>query len=260
MSNINIGLSMLYCLGENFESLIKRLQKVNISRIELIDEGLHSLNKNRVRILKDISHSHDLKITVHAPFVDINIAYPNLFLRRTALRILKRSMKHANDLNCKLWIFHPGRSTGVSLFYPNLDWRLNLDAIQGLSETAREYGLQITVENLPEPFPFLLKSVEDFKRFYMDCNCPIGLTVDIGHANVNQQILDFIHEFPNKIVHIHVSDNDGTFDHHQGIGWGNIQWSIIAENIKRINYKGAIILESYDHIKESLNLLAQFFT
>jgi len=55
MAKPEIGLSMLYCLNEPFKSLLKRLREVNVKHIELPDEGLHALNKRRVKNLKEVS-------------------------------------------------------------------------------------------------------------------------------------------------------------------------------------------------------------
>ena len=54
MPNKKIGLSMLFCLGESFKSLVKHLRKVDVNQVELLDEGLHSLNSTRVKTLKKL--------------------------------------------------------------------------------------------------------------------------------------------------------------------------------------------------------------
>jgi len=251
---------MLFCLGEPFKSLVKHVKEIDVGYVELLDEGLHSLNSKRVRTLKKLSLSQGLELTLHAPFVDMNIASPNPIFRRTILRQLKKSILYASQLDCRLWVFHPGKRTGVSLFYPGLDWKLNIDAIHELSETAKQHGVQIAVENLPEPFPFLMKSVEDFSRFYDDFHEDLGLAFDIGHANMNKQIIDFVTRFSSKIIHIHAHDNEGIQDSHLGIGYGNIQWKEVAEAIKKSEYSGTVILESVDHVRESLQTLRRLFT
>jgi len=260
VSKAKIGLSMLFCLGEPFKSLVKHVKEIDVGYVELLDEGLHSLNSKRVRTLKKLSLSQGLELTLHAPFVDMNIASPNPIFRRTILRQLKKSILYASQLDCRLWVFHPGKRTGVSPFYPGLDWELNIDAIHDLSKTAKQHGVQIAVENLPEPFPFLMKSVEDFSRFYNDFQEDLGLAFDIGHANMNKQIIDFVTRFSNKIVHIHAHDNEGIQDCHLGIGYGNIDWEKVASAIKKSKYGNIIMLESIDHVKESLQKLEQLFT
>jgi len=159
-----------------------------------------------------------------------------------------------------LWVFHPGKRTGVSPFYPGLDWELNIDAIHELSKTAKQHGVSIAIENLPEPFPFLMKSVEDFSRFYNDFQENLGFAFDIGHANMNKQIKDFVTRFSSKIVYIHAHDNAGIEDSHLGIGYGNIPWTEVTEAVKNSKYHGTIMLESMDHVRESLQTLRKLFT
>lgn len=260
MPKPKIGLSMLFCLGAPFSSLVKNLRMVNAPYVEILDEGLHRLNAKRLKMIGNIVQSKGLELTLHAPFVDMNIASPNPVLRRTILRQLEKSIQYASRLNCRLWIFHPGKRTGISEFYPGLDWQLNLESMRYLLEMARKHGVEIAVENVPEPFPFLMKSVEDFLRFYDDFDGNVGLTLDIGHANVNHQVLEFIQRLSKRIVHIHVSDNDGTFDFHRGIGYGNVDWQKVASAVKKTKYDNVIMLESIDHVEESLQKLKQLFT
>jgi len=254
------GLSMLFCLGEPFPSLLKNLRKVNVRHVEIVDEGSHALNSRRVEALKKVAEAHDLDLVVHAPFAGINIAVPSPTLRRATLRRLEKSIFYAGQLNCRLWLFHPGSQTGVSHFYPGQDWQLNLDAVRTLLKIARKEGVEIAIENVPEPYPFVIKDVQDFSRFYDELDDDIGLVLDVAHANLNRQIQEFIRQFPKKIVHIHVSDNDGVYDSHLAIGYGTIDWESVAKEIKKVKYSNIIMLESIEYVEESLQTLRKLFT
>jgi len=255
-----IGLSMLFCLGEPFPSLLKHLQKVDVRHVEIVDEGSHTLNDRRVKALKKVAQSKDLDIAVHAPFAGINIALPSQVLRRAILKRLKRSISYAGQLDCRLWLFHPGLQTGVSHFYPGRDWQLNLDSVRALLKIGRKEGVEIAIENVPEPHPFILKSVQDFSRFYDELNDDIGLVLDVAHANLSRQIQDFLRQFSEKIVHMHVSDNDGAYDLHLGIGYGSIDWESVAKAVKEAKYGNVIMLESIEYVEESLQTLRKLFT
>ena len=119
--------------------------------------------------------------------------------------------------------------------------------------------MNIDIENTPEPFPFLMKNAEDFHRFYEDLNDDIGMVLDVAHANINNQIQAFLEQFSKKIVHMHVSDNDGDSDMHLGIGDCNINWKNIAKTIKAKNYGNLIMIESTQHIEESIKFLQDLF-
>jgi len=257
---MNIGLSMLFCLGEPFQSLLKRLKEVDVNCVELVDESQHALNSKRVQALKRIANAKDLDFTVHAPFVDINIASPNPTLRRVMLKRLEKSIAYARQLRSRQWVFHSGWKTGVSEFYPNVDWQLNLRSIRTLLTISRKQNVEISVENTPEPFPFLLKTMQDFASFFSELGSDIGMTLDVAHAHTSHQVLELIERFSDKIVHVHVSDNEGKYDSHRGIGHGNIDWDAIAEALKHIRYKGWIMLESTENVEESLQTMRQIFT
>jgi sugar phosphate isomerase/epimerase len=260
MSKPDIGLSMQYCLGEPFEEMSRRLLKTETACIEIVDDGFHALNKQRVSKLKDIGGSRGLEYSVHAPFADINIASLSKPILNAVIKRLKKSIAFASALNAYVWVFHPGLKTGVSMFYPGMDWHQNLNSVRLLYEIAHDHGVEIAVENVPEPFPFLMKNVEQFAKFYEEINEEIGLVLDIGHANISGGIENFLTLFGDRIVHIHASDNDGKSDEHIGIGYGTINWQKVAELLKNISYNRVVVNETVEHVDEGTQRLKQLLT
>jgi sugar phosphate isomerase/epimerase len=49
----------------------------------------------------------------------------------------------------------------------------------------------------------------------------------------------------------------GETDQHLGIGYGRINWLSFAATLKEIAYDKAVIVESVEHIEESLQKLTQ---
>ena len=257
MSQPKIGLSMLYSLSEPFGRMVKRLEAVATPYVEVVDDGFHSLSKQRVAALSEVAKSGSLQFTVHSPFADINIASPSKPMLKATLTRLKQSIAYANALNAKLWVLHPGSKTGISMFYPGQDWKQNVKSIQELYAVAVEYGITVAIENLPEKYGFIMKSPEDFQRFYKETALPIGIVLDVGHANLEAQIEPFFNELPGKITHIHVSDNVGVQDQHLGIGYGSINWQWFSDTLKKIGYSQIVVTESVEHVEESLQKLRQ---
>jgi len=261
MSKPRIGVSMLYCLSEPFSKMLKRLAKVDVQLVEIMDEGLHELSKKRVAKLNEIAKAKGLRYTVHAPFADINIASPSKPILNASIKRLDQSMAYARDLNAQLWVFHPGAKTGISGFYPDQDWKQNIQTIQNLHEIAEKFGLNTAIENLPEKYGFLMKTPKDFQRFYKETNLyDVGIVLDVGHANLENQTTTFLKKLPDKIVHMHLSDNMGEHDQHLGIGHGKINWQQFAETLKEIAYDKNIIIETIEHVPESLQKLRQMTT
>ncbi len=256
LAEVKIGLSMLYCLGKSFQYMIKQLGWVDVEYVEVLDEALHTLNKRRIKILREKAEEYGLKLSVHAPFVDINIASPNRHFRRIIMKRMKRSMGFAEALGAAVWVFHPGLKTGVSHIYPGLDWEINILSVKELLEESEGKNLRIAIENTPKPVPFILRTVEDFKRFYEEIGeVDLGLTLDIGHANLYGEIYDFIEAFKGRIIHVHASDNDGRSDLHLGIGEGCIDWTGTINRIREAGYDGTIIIESERKVTDSIDVL-----
>ena len=259
MIKSKIGLSTLYCLGEPFETMTEHLIHTETSYIEIVDDGFHTVDKHKVAILKNIGESYGLKYSVHAPFADINIASPSKTMLKAMLKRLRTSIANAHNLGAYVWVFHPGLKTGISMFYPSMDWLQNLKTVKLLLKIAKDYDMKIAIENVPEPYPFLMKNVEDFEKFYDEIDEDIGMVLDIGHANINGQIELFLKTFADKIVHVHAHDNDGKSDQHLGIGYGAVDWENVAKLLNEISYDRVVIVESVEHTFESVQRLKQLF-
>jgi sugar phosphate isomerase/epimerase len=241
--------------------MLERLTDFDVRFVEVVDEGFHALSQKRVNAFRKIARDSGLEFTVHAPFADINIASPNPVLRRVMLKRLEKSLAYARELKCKQWVFHSGWKSGVSEFYPNLDWQTNLRSVRSLIATAKKLGVEIAIENTPEPFSFLVKSMRDIALFYSELGvgADLGMAFDVGHANTTKEIFGFIDKFADKIAHVHVSDNEGKYDQHKGVGYGKIDWKAVAKALKGINYRGVVVCESVDHVLESIEAMRKIF-
>jgi len=257
MLRAKVGVSMLFCLGEPFSRMVKRLGTVETRYVEIVDDGVQELSKQRVTVLKEAAKSYSLDYTVHAPFADINIASPSNTILGASLKRLKQSMAYANELDAKVWVFHPGAKTGISQFYPGAEWKQNVLSIKEIYRSAEEYGLNIASENLPAKYWFMMHSPEEFMRFYRETNLPLGIALDLGHANLEGQIDPFFNLLADKIVHIHASDNDGSDDQHLGIGKGKIDYDAFKQNIDKIGYDKTIVIESITNVPETVRRLKQ---
>jgi sugar phosphate isomerase/epimerase len=260
MPKPKIGLSMLYMLSESFDRMNNELPKAETNYIEVVDDGSHTLSKKRVQTLREAAKNYNLKYSVHAPFADVNIASPSETMLKAALKRLHESMQFAVDLDSYLWVFHPGGKSGISAFYPGADWKQNSESIMQIHKWASEYGLKIAMENLPEKYNFLMKTPQDFQRFYKETGLEdIGIVLDTGHAHLEGQITPFLEQVPNKIAHIHISDNHGVIDEHLGLGYGTINWDQFVVKIKKIGFNGTVLTESVYQAQETLQRLKILF-
>lgn len=93
------------------------------------------------------------------------------------------------------------------------------------------------------------------------------MTLDIGHAHIEdakgKRAVKFIERFPERIDHIHISDNLGGADNHLPVGAGSVNFHEIVQALKGIGYDETITLEVFskdrDYLKMSRNKVAAMF-
>lgn len=257
MAKPKVGVSTLYLLGEPFNRMVKHLDNIGTQTVEILDDGTHDLNKSRVTQLREAAKSYGLQYSIHAPFADVNIGSPNKTMLSASLKRLKVSLQNAAAIDAKIWVFHPGQKTGIGQFYPDADFKVTCQSIKQLYAEAEDLGVNMALENLPGKYWFLMSTPEEYLRMYRETNLPIGITLDIGHAHLEGQIQPFFNLLADKIIHIHASDNHGDHDEHNGIGYGTIDYGWFAETLHKISYDKFVIIESTNHVPESIQKLKQ---
>jgi sugar phosphate isomerase/epimerase len=82
----------------------------------------------------------------------------------------------------------------------------------------------------------------------------LGFCFDSGHQNLVKTNIDCLKEFGNRLMAMHLNDNDGNNDAHLLPFEGTVDWDKITQQLKYIQYKGAIAFEvdsnKYDYTPE----------
>jgi len=252
---MDLAASTLFCLHKPFEEALTEMARAGTRCLELTDDGLHALTRPRVEKLLELKASRGLRYALHAPFADINIAALDASVREAVLRRLETSIRWASALEVEAMVFHPGATSALEHFYPGAAWKQNLKSVRRLLKFAADHGVPAMMENVPEPFPFLLKSVEDFERFYDEVGIDVSMVLDIAHAHPRGETEEIIRRFGDRLGHIHVSDNHGRTDEHLQLGEGSIDWEKVLAAVKASRFEGWIVVESFTGVRDSIRLL-----
>lgn len=252
---MRLAVSTLFCLHKPLEEALTDILLSGARLVELTDDGLHALDRPRVERLLELRSSYGLEYSLHAPFSSVNIAAPDDYLREAMLRRLENSIKWASALEVEALVFHPGSATAIEYFTPGVGWGLNINSVKRIVKFADEYGVDAMIENCPEPYPFLMKSIESFSRFYEESGLDLKMVLDIAHAHLRGEIEGFLKLHGGRIGHIHVSDNNGRMDEHLEIGGGTIDWGRVLPMIRDSGYRGWVVIESFKGVEESIKRL-----
>lgn len=259
-----IGLSSTQFLNLSLSRIVEKLANYGYSSIEVWADVPQKWSGNcserEQRELRETLESFGFESSVHAPIWDINLASHIAGFRRVSIEQVKWSMDLARNLGSRLVTLHPGhmppypfisslRESGKKNF---------LDSLQTLLDYSAETGVPIGLENLPLglSFCYTLDELIDYVNSFEN----LRVTLDVPHAYVigkflqlidkkkaatppEDEIAEAIRKLGNRIINIHLHDNDGSWDQHKVPGEGTINFKPIVEAMKEINYNHLITLE-----------------
>ena len=174
-------------------------------------------------------------------------------IREASIEETLRSMHVAADLGAIKVVLHPAFIHGLGVMLPDLARQHAAAAMNRLLNEAARLKLSVCVENL-FPRSHSLVHPGDFDALF-DAFPDAGLTLDTGHAHIDggtERILAFIRRFPDRIGHVHASDNRGRDDDHLPIGAGTIEFAEVVKALKQIGYDDTITLEIFSKDREYL--------
>jgi len=113
--------------------------------------------------------------------------------------------------------------------------RRTLDA---LAPTAASCGVRIALENLaPANHATIARVLELYPPDY------VGICYDSGHGNITGEGIDWLEAHADRLVAVHLHDNDGTGDQHRLPGMGSVDWPRLMRIIASSSYKKPLNME-----------------
>ena len=249
---MKIGASTLAGIEFELEKTLDFIENLGIEYAELVHQYPAEF------IDSEILESYSLKYSIHAPFMDVNIASPQDQSRLNSIAQIKSSIDLANEINAEAVVVHPGLiSFLANKYFKKEVYEFANQSIKEIGDYAKNLGVMATIENMPNFEPMIYQNIADLNQLLVENE--MHMTLDIGHANhvgyaPDEMIFD-------SIKHVHVHDNLGDDDSHLPLGEGNIKLNDIINSLESKNYKGIYILEvnDFDSIKKSYEYMKKNF-
>ena len=128
------------------------------------------------------------------------------------------------------------------------EWNWAVEALAGLGEYALKADVTLAVEPLNRFETYFLNTAADGARLCREVNHPnVGLLYDTFHAHIEEKDQgNAIRMVGHHMKHFHSCEND------RGVpGSGQVDWPSVFTALKDINYRGALVIESFGYaIKE----------
>ena len=158
-------------------------------------------------------------------------------------------------------VLHPSYVTGLGSLVADRVKQYAAESLSVMVRRAEELGLRVCIENM---FPRTKSLVEPESFAELFTAFPtLKMTLDTGHANIGgrgyQRTLEFIHRFPDRIDHVHASDNFGQDDNHLPIGAGTVEFPRIIRALQGIGYDETVTFEVFSRDKDYLAISRKKF-
>jgi sugar phosphate isomerase/epimerase len=164
-------------------SLVKALDKANEYGFDYVELSLDYPWPERLRgrVLEEVEEARDrygLKLAVHAPWRDVALASPRLALREASLSVLEDCLSFASSVEALYFNLHvlTREAWNIEGVREEAE-RAALTAVKRLAAKARGLGVELTVENNPEPMfgvPTMIKPLLEVEG--------VELCLDVGHV------------------------------------------------------------------------------
>jgi len=149
------------------------------------------------------------------------------YARRAGVELVRNRIDMARRLDCDVVIMHyPPEPDEPGERQPYWDrFRRTMDELE---LCAREGGVRIAIEN--GVFDTIEKMLSLYGPDYL------GLCYDSGHGNCIPDGLDRLDAIKDRLIALHLDDNDGTGDQHRLIFSGTVDWQRLAGIIAASGY------------------------
>ena len=174
------------------------------------------------------------------PFKEINIATSDQSLRERSIQLYTELIQKGTDVGIKKFVVHPSGKIN-----PEDDRaeciKYSMQSLDQLAEIAHQYGAVIAVEDLPRNC--LGNTIAELAQI-ISANNKLRICLDTNHLLQDDNV-EFIKRFGDKIATLHVSDYDFLNERHWLPGEGQLDWQGILAALKEVGYSGPWMYEMY---------------
>ncbi len=208
----------------------------------LMDHPLYSMENLSHAELLELKECYDVEVLLHAPATSTNFLSISETMRRASYEELRRVLLYAEKCDAKVVTFHigwnPGFITARGFVFPKElyskhNYRVITEELFSFLKKidSEILALENTIsidESLKNAIEFLLEETD------------LRLTFDVGHYNCREGHDLFLKWF-DRVVNVHLHDNDGSSDMHLALGRGCVNLDVIPKS-----YNGYLTLEVRD--------------
>ncbi len=194
----------------------------------------------RVVAMSERLQAEGIGVSVHGPLFDLNPGSLDRIIRDYTKFNFMRCLNISALLKASIVVFHLGLNPLVPKEYRELWLRTSMKTWKPVVAHAKQLGITIAIENMFLNAPYLLRKVIE-----MVDSPNMQVCLDIGHVNVYsvKPLEEWIRVLGEKIVKVHINDNDARNDLHLAFGEGNVDYEQVYKLLRENGVNALMTLE-----------------
>lgn len=233
-------------------NLISKAKEIGFDVFEMATEEPEKIDLHKVLALKNELGIDIILCGVFGPTRDLSS--DDRSLRESTKDYVRWCVDAAQLLGSDLIAAGPaysfaGKRRNIPDDERKAEWKRSVESMKEMGKYAGDHGIKIGLEPINRFEVDLINTVEQLNRYLDDVDSPyVGMHLDTFHMNIEEKDSEqAILNAGSRLFHMHTCESD------RGIpGTGQVHWDAVARGLKKINYRGACVIESFTPETEAI--------
>lgn len=231
-------------------------------RMEFPEFHFSCFNTALIRELTSLEKDYDIRFTFHTSIQDTNIASLNPTIQEASFTSLRKEVEAIQAFAPTTLVIHGGKFWAQSLRENQEDqlkaeiFPLIRDRLIPVLEFATRNGIEILLENSPrdrKKIPLISDIHDHMKWITAFFSHGAGAVVDVGHARISHgNPEEHLKQMAPYIREVHIHNNDGIRDSHNGLHFGKIDYAAVFEKFSDNDWLWMMEIKSPAELEDSL--------
>ncbi len=203
--------------------------------------------------IRDMLKAHTGRRGIHGPFYGIDIGCKDRAIQQVVQQRLLQGLEFAQIVGASHMVVHsPFMAFGspFSAIQPKTltsTIQIANRIMAPVVAKAAQISCMLVIETIQDQHPQHLRSlITSFDSPW------VRHSIDVGHVRITMtrhgaNIAEWIRQNGDLLEHIHLQDNDGSYDAHLSLGSGDINFTSIFTAIQELAHRPRLILELNNH-------------
>lgn len=238
------GMNLLLWGGEVTEEMAPTMEALKAAGYDGVELPLFNLDLDYAGLGKILDDLGLERTAVTVRNLEDNPISPDASVRAKGVELTKKTLDccAAAGVETLVGPFHSalGHFSGAG---PTKDeWAWGVESMRAVAEHAGSVGVKLGVEALNRFECYFLNAHADAAKFAREVDHPAcGIMYDTFHSNIEEKDIEgTLEAIKDKLVHIHISENDRSTP-----GAGNVNWEKNWRGIANIDYDGWLVIEAF---------------